>query len=153
MLASDCGGIFELSAAELRTDCYLYNFCFLAAIVAFVTIGFVSLPAVSAGAAAAEKSASYRSGNPATLENKDAVNEQSDQGVGAKSDAAIQQKSDEKKSTQEAKEEEHKPADPDTGKSTLSPETMGLLPNPLEPFGIKFSATILRWVTGAVVSV
>lgn len=39
------------------------------------------------------------------------------------------------------KEEEHKPADPDTGKSTLSEETLGLLPNPYESKGIKFTLT------------
>jgi porin len=43
------------------------------------------------------------------------------------------------KAAQEEKEEEHKPADPDTGKSTLSPETLGLLPNPYINRGIKFS--------------
>lgn len=39
------------------------------------------------------------------------------------------------------REEEHKPADPDTGKSTLSDETLKLLPNPWERRGIKFSAS------------
>jgi porin len=37
------------------------------------------------------------------------------------------------------KKEEHEPADPDTGSSTLSPETLGLLPNPYERLGIKFT--------------
>jgi len=37
------------------------------------------------------------------------------------------------------KQEEHEPVDPDTATSTLSHETLGLLPNPFEPYGIKFS--------------
>ena len=37
------------------------------------------------------------------------------------------------------KKEEHEPADPDTGSSTLSAETLGLLPNPYEKQGIKFT--------------
>ena len=37
--------------------------------------------------------------------------------------------------------EEHKPADPDTGKSTLSPDTLGLIPQPLEPAGIRLTGT------------
>jgi porin len=37
------------------------------------------------------------------------------------------------------KKEEHEPADPDTGSSTLSPDTLGLLPNPYEGRGIKFT--------------
>jgi porin len=41
------------------------------------------------------------------------------------------------------KEEEHRPIDPDTGESTLSHKTLGLLPNPLEPYGVKFSATYI----------
>jgi hypothetical protein len=36
------------------------------------------------------------------------------------------------------KEEEHKPADPDTGTSTLSDETLGLLKNPWVDRGINF---------------
>src|SRR5205807_7546181 len=47
----------------------------------------------------------------------------------------------EKSKPAQEKEEEHKPTDPDTGKSTLSNETLGLLPNPFEKKGIKFSAT------------
>jgi porin len=41
----------------------------------------------------------------------------------------------------EEKEEQHKPADPDTGTSTLSNETLGLLPNPYLQYGIKFNLT------------
>jgi porin len=39
------------------------------------------------------------------------------------------------------KQEEHEPVDPDTGTSTLSGETLGLLPNPFEAKGIKFTLT------------
>lgn len=39
------------------------------------------------------------------------------------------------------KKEEHEPVDPDTGSSTLSGETLGLLPNPFESKGIKFTLT------------
>jgi porin len=41
------------------------------------------------------------------------------------------------------KKEDHKPVDPDTGKSTLSHKTLGLLPNPFERYGVKFSATYI----------
>ena len=39
------------------------------------------------------------------------------------------------------KQEEHEPVDPDTGSSTLSGETLGLLPNPFESKGVKFTLT------------
>jgi porin len=48
----------------------------------------------------------------------------------------------------EEKEEEHKPTDPDTGKSTLSHDTLGLLPNPFEDKGVKFSASYIADVLG-----
>src|SRR4051812_5932329 len=48
----------------------------------------------------------------------------------------------------EDKKEEHKPTDPDTGKSTLSHDTLGLLPNPFEDEGIKFSASYIADVLG-----
>ncbi|HLH92176.1 MAG TPA: carbohydrate porin [Xanthobacteraceae bacterium] len=41
------------------------------------------------------------------------------------------------------KEEEHKPVDPDTGETTLSNKTLGLLPNPFESRGLKFTATYI----------
>jgi hypothetical protein len=50
----------------------------------------------------------------------------------------------------EEKKEEHEPADPDTGTSTLSPETLGLLPNPYERQGIKFT---LSYVADALANV
>ena len=39
------------------------------------------------------------------------------------------------------KQEEHEPVDPDTGSSTLSGDTLGLLPNPFESKGAKFTLT------------
>src|ERR1043166_5988055 len=54
----------------------------------------------------------------------------------------------EKSKAREDKEEEHKPTDPDTGKSPLSNETLGLLPNPFESSGIKFSATYVADLMG-----
>jgi porin len=42
-----------------------------------------------------------------------------------------------------AKKEEHEPANPDTGASTLSGETLGLLPNPYEQQGIKFTLSYI----------
>jgi len=39
------------------------------------------------------------------------------------------------------KQEEHEPVDPDTGSSTLSGDTLGLLPNPFENKGLKFTLT------------
>jgi porin len=50
----------------------------------------------------------------------------------------------------EEKKEEHEPADPDTGTSTLSADTLGLVPNPYERRGIKFS---LSYVADALASV
>ena len=41
------------------------------------------------------------------------------------------------------KQEEHEPVDPDTETSTLSHDTLGLLPNPFEPYGIKFSLSYI----------
>ena len=50
----------------------------------------------------------------------------------------------------QAKKEEHEPANPDTGTSTLSNETLGLLPNPYERWGIKFT---LSYVSDALSNV
>jgi porin len=48
------------------------------------------------------------------------------------------------------KKEEHEPADPETGTSTLSGETLDILPNPYEHFGIKFT---LSYVADALSNV
>jgi porin len=45
-------------------------------------------------------------------------------------------------------DEDPKPADPDTGESTLSEKTLKLLPNPWERFGIKFAATYVGEILG-----
>jgi porin len=39
------------------------------------------------------------------------------------------------------KTDDDKPADPDTGESTIEEATLGLLPNPFQKHGIKFAAT------------
>jgi porin len=41
------------------------------------------------------------------------------------------------------KTDDLKPADPDTGESTVQESTLGLLPNPLEKWGVKFAATYI----------
>src|ERR1051325_11209863 len=46
------------------------------------------------------------------------------------------------------KTDDLKPADPDTGESTVEETTLGLLPNPLERWGIKFAATYIGEVLG-----
>ena len=51
--------------------------------------------------------------------------------------------------TQEDKKtDDLKPADPDTGESTVEETTLGMLPNPLERWGIKFAATYIGEVLG-----
>jgi|SoiMethySBSTD1v2_1073268.scaffolds.fasta_scaffold479538_1 hypothetical protein len=111
----------------------------LVAIVVLAVISVVSLPTVSPGVwAEAEPSAPDTSAQPARPGHEDTTTGKSDKDAG--------EKSDEKTSAQEAREEEHKPADPETGTSTMSPETLGLLPNPLKSYGITFSATYI--VTG-----
>ena len=42
---------------------------------------------------------------------------------------------------QDKKTDDDKPVDPDTGESTIQEKTLGLLPNPLQKYGIKFAAT------------
>jgi len=43
---------------------------------------------------------------------------------------------------------EDKPADPGTGESTVEEKTLGLLPNPLQKYGVKFAATYIGEVLG-----
>jgi porin len=57
----------------------------------------------------------------------------------ARSKAATKLKSEARKD----KKEEHQPADPDTGSSTLTDETLGILPNPWTDKGVKFSLSYL----------
>jgi porin len=46
------------------------------------------------------------------------------------------------------KTDDLKPADPDTGESTVEESTLGLLPNPFEKQGIKFAVTYIGEVVG-----
>ncbi len=51
---------------------------------------------------------------------------------------------------QDKKADDLKPADPDTGESTVEESTLGLLPNPFEKYGIKFAATYIGEILGNV---
>src|SRR5947209_20440111 len=44
---------------------------------------------------------------------------------------------------EDKKTDDDKPADPDTGESTFEEKTLGLLPNPLQKYGVKFAATYI----------
>lgn len=49
---------------------------------------------------------------------------------------------------EDKKTDDDKPADPDTGESTVEEKTLGLLPNPLQKYGMKFAATYIGEVLG-----
>ncbi|NOJ43311.1 carbohydrate porin [Bradyrhizobium australiense] len=49
---------------------------------------------------------------------------------------------------EDKKTDNDKPADPDTGESTVEEKTLGLLPNPLQKYGVKFAATYIGEVLG-----
>jgi porin len=49
---------------------------------------------------------------------------------------------------EDKKTDDEKPADPDTGESTVEESTLGLLPNPLQKYGIKFAATYIGETQG-----
>jgi len=51
---------------------------------------------------------------------------------------------------EDKKTDTDKPADPDTGESTVEEKTLGLLPNPLQKYGIKFAATYIGETLGNV---
>ena len=51
---------------------------------------------------------------------------------------------------EDKKTDDDKPADPDTGESTVQEKTVGLLPNPLQKYGIKFAATYIGETLGNV---
>jgi porin len=53
-----------------------------------------------------------------------------------------------RRSRQDDKTDDDKPADPDTGESTVQEKTFGLLPNPLQKYGIKFAATYIGETLG-----
>ena len=44
--------------------------------------------------------------------------------------------------------DDDKPADPDTGESTVEEKTLGILPNPFQKYGIKFAATYIGETLG-----
>ena len=44
---------------------------------------------------------------------------------------------------QDKKTDDDKPADPDTGESTVEEKTLGILPNPFADYGVKFAATYI----------
>jgi porin len=46
------------------------------------------------------------------------------------------------------KTDNDKPADPDTGESTVEEKTLGVLPNPLAKYGVKFAATYIGEALG-----
>ncbi|MGY4363593.1 carbohydrate-selective porin OprB [Bradyrhizobium sp. i1.7.7] len=49
---------------------------------------------------------------------------------------------------EDKKTDDDKPADPDTGESTVEEKTLGLLPNPYQKYGVKFAATYIGEVLG-----
>jgi porin len=51
---------------------------------------------------------------------------------------------------EDKKTDDDKPADPDTGESTVEEKTLGLLPNPFQKYGIKFAATYIGESLGNV---
>jgi len=51
---------------------------------------------------------------------------------------------------EDKKTDDEKPADPDTGESTVEEATLGLLPNPFQKYGIKFAATYIGETLGNV---
>lgn len=51
---------------------------------------------------------------------------------------------------EDKKTDEDKPADPDTGESTVEEKTLGLLPNPLQKYGVKFAATYIGETLGNI---
>jgi porin len=51
---------------------------------------------------------------------------------------------------EDKKTDDDKPADPDTGESTVEERTLGILPNPLARYGVKFAATYIGEAMGNV---
>jgi porin len=51
---------------------------------------------------------------------------------------------------EDKKTDDLKPADPDTGESTVEESTLGLLPNPFQKYGVKFAATYIGETLGNV---
>jgi porin len=53
-------------------------------------------------------------------------------------------------SQEDKKTDDEKPADPDTGESTVEESTLGLLPNPFQKYGVKFAATYIGETLGNI---
>ncbi|MBV8700301.1 MAG: carbohydrate porin [Bradyrhizobium sp.] len=51
---------------------------------------------------------------------------------------------------EDKKTDDDKPADPDTGESTVEEKTLGILPNPLQKYGIKFATTYIGETLGNI---
>src|SRR5437016_12203110 len=51
---------------------------------------------------------------------------------------------------EDKKTDEDKPADPDTGESTVEEKTLGILPNPWTKYGVKFAATYIGEALGNI---
>ncbi|HEY1922441.1 MAG TPA: carbohydrate porin, partial [Tepidisphaeraceae bacterium] len=51
---------------------------------------------------------------------------------------------------EDKKTDDQKPADPDTGESTVEEATLGLLPNPFQKYGVKFAATYIGETLGNI---
>jgi porin len=51
---------------------------------------------------------------------------------------------------EDKKTDDQKPADPDTGESTVEESTLGMLPNPFQKYGVKFAATYIGETQGNV---
>src|SRR5689334_22775036 len=49
---------------------------------------------------------------------------------------------------EDKKTDDLKPADPDTGESTVEERTLGLLPNPFQKYGVKFAVTYIGELLG-----
>jgi porin len=49
---------------------------------------------------------------------------------------------------EDKKTDDDKPADPDTGESTIEEKTLDLLPNPFQKYGVKFAATYIGETLG-----
>ena len=52
------------------------------------------------------------------------------------------------KAQEDKKTDDQKPADPDTGESTVEESTLGLLPNPLQKYDVKFAVTYIGETQG-----
>lgn len=128
-------------------------FCALLAIWASSSVAtlVVAQPASSADPPP-QAAAPAAPGQPAPVENKQPAEASPPAPAAAAPPpvAATAQKQKVDTPSKKEKKEEHEPVDPDTGSSTLSGETLGLLPNPWQSKGVKFTLT---YVADALASV